>query len=165
MTAPATPNVSDVSTDTRTPVEVAVGILIREEDGALLFCTRPPGKPYAGYWEFAGGKIEAGESVEQALRRELHEELGITIEGALAWQVTQHDYPHALVRLHWCKVWRWQGTLEMREGQQMSWQRFPLSVHPVLPAAFAVLHLLELEQEALTAIPPALKNRYQINSC
>jgi 8-oxo-dGTP pyrophosphatase MutT (NUDIX family) len=48
-------------------------------DGALLLTTRPPGKVYAGYWEFPGGKIEAGETVEQALRRELHEELGVTI--------------------------------------------------------------------------------------
>src|SRR3546814_368024 len=55
--------------------EVAVGILVRA-DGALLLSSRPAGKPYAGYWEFPGGKLEAGETVEQALRRELEEELG-----------------------------------------------------------------------------------------
>ena len=62
----------------RKHTEVAVGILLRD-DGAMLLSTRPPGKPYAGYWEFPGGKLEAGETVEQALRRELIEELGVTI--------------------------------------------------------------------------------------
>jgi mutator protein MutT len=85
----------------------------------LLLSTRPEGKAYAGFWEFPGGKIEAGETVEEALRRELQEELGITIEGAEVWKVTEHDYPHALVRLHWCKVTVWSGEFEMREGQRM----------------------------------------------
>ena len=128
----------------RTHTEVAVGILLRG-DGALLLATRPPGKPYAGYWEFPGGKIEAGETVEQALRRELHEELGITIGPASVWRVTEHDYPHALVRLHWCKVYRWSGDFEMREGQTMAWQHFPLQVSPVLPGAYPVLDWLEQE--------------------
>ncbi|MDB5732398.1 MAG: 7,8-dihydro-8-oxoguanine-triphosphatase [Variovorax sp.] len=123
----------------RRHTEVAVGILIREGDGALLLSTRPAGKPYAGYWEFPGGKIEPGETVEQALRRELHEELGITIEAAERWKVTEHDYPHALVRLHWCKVTRWQGEFEMRESQAMRWQQLPLDVTPVLPGAYPVL--------------------------
>lgn len=60
----------------RKHTEVAVGVLLRESDGALLISSRPAGKPYAGYWEFPGGKLEAGESVEQALRRELIEEPG-----------------------------------------------------------------------------------------
>ncbi|VTU14615.1 8-oxo-dGTP diphosphatase [Variovorax sp. SRS16] len=71
-----------MTTSSRKHTEVAVGILIRSDDDALLLSTRPEGKPYAGYWEFPGGKLEAGETVEQALRRELHEELGITIAGA-----------------------------------------------------------------------------------
>ena len=99
----------------RTHTEVAVGILFRE-DGAMLLSTRPPGKPYAGYWEFPGGKLEQGETVVQALRRELVEELGVTIGDATVWKVTEHDYPHALVRLHWCKVFVWSGDFEMREG-------------------------------------------------
>ncbi|MGE8374982.1 MAG: NUDIX domain-containing protein, partial [Diaphorobacter nitroreducens] len=82
------------STPQRKHTEVAVGILLRE-DGAMLLSTRPTGKPYAGYWEFPGGKIEAGETVEQALRRELIEELGVTIGPVEAWKVTEHDYPHA----------------------------------------------------------------------
>lgn len=62
--------------------------------------------------------------MEQALRRrELIEELGVTIGQAHAWKVTEHDYPHALVRLHWCKVLQWSGEFEMREGQQMAWQQ------------------------------------------
>ena len=131
--------------ETRKHTEVAVGILIRA-DGALLLSTRPEGKAYAGYWEFPGGKIEAGETVTEALRRELIEELGVTIADAQEWKVTEHDYPHALVRLHWCKVFDWSGEFEMREGQQMAWQTFPLTVSPVLPGAYPVLDWLEAEQ-------------------
>lgn len=131
--------------DARKHTEVAVGILIRQ-DGALLLSTRPEGKAYAGYWEFPGGKIEAGETVTEALRRELIEELGVTIGEAHEWKVTEHDYPHALVRLHWCKVFDWSGAFEMREGQQMAWQSFPLTVSPVLPGAYPVLDWLEAEQ-------------------
>ena len=129
----------------RQHTEVAVGILLRP-DGAMLLTTRPPGKVYAGYWEFPGGKIEAGESVEQALRRELMEELGVTIGAAEVWKVTEHDYPHALVRLHWCKVWHWTGAFEMREGQQMAWQPWPPTVRPVLPGALPVLEWLAQER-------------------
>ena len=124
--------------------DVAVGILLRA-DGALLLTTRPAGKVYAGYWEFPGGKLEAGESVEQALRRELIEEIGVTIGAAQGWEVTEHDYPHALVRLHWCKVYAWSGELQMREGQAMSWQPWPPTVRPVLPGALPVLQGLAAE--------------------
>lgn len=129
----------------RKHTEVAVGILIRQ-DGALLLSTRPEGKAYAGYWEFPGGKIETGETVTEALRRELIEELGVTIGDACEWKVTEHDYPHALVRLHWCKVFDWAGDFEMREGQQMAWQIFPLTVSPVLPGAYPVLDWLAAER-------------------
>ena len=129
----------------RKHTEVAVGILLRA-DGALLLSTRPPGKVYEGYWEFPGGKIEAGESVEQALRRELIEELGVTIGAAEVWRVTEYDYPHALVRLHWCKVWQWTGEFEMREGQAMAWQHWPLEVRPILPGALPVLQWLAEER-------------------
>ena len=125
--------------------DVAVGILIRD-DGALLLTSRPEGKPYAGYWEFPGGKLEAGETVEQALRRELDEELGIIIGAAEAWKVTEHDYPHARVRLHWCKVRDWSGAFEMREAQQMAWQHWPIDVRPVLPGALPVLQWLADER-------------------
>ena len=124
--------VADGAAPARKHTEVAVGILFRE-DGAMLLSTRPPGKPYAGYWEFPGGKLEQGETVVQALRRELIEELGVTIGDAEVWKITEHDYPHALVRLHWCKVFVWSGEFEMREGQTMAWQQLPLDVQPVLP--------------------------------
>ena len=130
----------------RKHTEVAVGILIRPNDGALLLSTRPPGKAYAGYWEFPGGKIEQGETVGMALQRELQEELGIVIAGADVWKVTEHDYPHALVRLHWCKVSHWDGEFEMREGQAMRWQQLPLDVTPVLPGAYPVLAWLAEER-------------------
>ena len=129
----------------RVPVDVAVGVLI-DADERFLLTSRPTSKVYAGYWEFPGGKIEAGETVEEALRRELHEELGITIGGAQVWKTTEHDYPHALVRLHWCKVHEWAGEFEMREGQAMCWQQLPLDVSPVLPGAMPVLEWMAQER-------------------
>ena len=119
-------------------VDVAVGILIRT-DGDFLLTSRPPGKVYEGYWEFPGGKIEHGETVEQALRRELQEEIGITIGPVQAWKVEIVDYPHALVRLNFCKVFDWSGELQMHEGQTFSWQRLPVTVTPVLPGTLPVL--------------------------
>jgi 8-oxo-dGTP diphosphatase len=129
----------------RTPVDVAVGVLIGP-DGGFLLTSRPVGKVYAGYWEFPGGKVEAGETIEHALRRELHEELGITIGPARPWQVELMDYPHARVRLHFCKVFAWQGEFEMREGQTMAWQTLPVHVAPVLPGTVPVLGWLAAER-------------------
>lgn len=125
--------------------EVAVGVLL-QPDGAFLLTSRPQGKVYAGYWEFPGGKLEAGESVEQALRRELHEELGITIGPAELWKTQMVDYPHALVRLHFCKVRQWVGALEMREAQTFAWQQLPVAVVPVLPGTVPVLTWLAEER-------------------
>ncbi|HQS90875.1 MAG: 7,8-dihydro-8-oxoguanine-triphosphatase [Polaromonas sp. 39-63-203] len=119
-------------------VEVAVGVLIRP-DGDFLLTSRPPGKVYEGYWEFPGGKLEAGETVEQALRRELREEIGIAIGPVEAWKVETVDYPHALVRLNFCKVFEWSGALHMHEGQTFAWQRLPVTVAPVLPGTLPVL--------------------------
>ncbi|UST54823.1 NUDIX domain-containing protein [Comamonadaceae bacterium OTU4NAUVB1] len=147
---------SPVAPSARAHTEVAVGILIRAADDALLLSTRPPGKPYAGFWEFPGGKIEMGETVEQALRRELHEELGITLDAAEVWRVTEHDYPHARVRLHWCKVLQWRGDFEMREGQAMRWQQLPLGVSPVLPGALPVLRWLADERGVTDILGPGV---------
>ena len=122
----------------RAPVDVAVGVLV-DAGGRFLLTSRPEGKVYAGHWEFPGGKLEPGESVEAALRRELHEELGITIGPVHPWKVDLMDYPHALVRLHFCKVYAWHGAFEMREGQQMAWQDLPVQVAPVLPGTVPVL--------------------------
>jgi 8-oxo-dGTP diphosphatase len=129
----------------REPVDVAVGVLI-DSEGRFLITSRPAGKVYAGHWEFPGGKVEAGESVEAALQRELHEELGITIGAAQRWKTTLHDYPHALVRLHFCKVFDWHGDFEMREAQQMAWQTLPVAVAPLLPGTLPVLAWLADER-------------------
>jgi 8-oxo-dGTP diphosphatase len=129
----------------RTPVDVAVGVLV-DAGGRFLLTSRPAGKVYAGYWEFPGGKLEVGESVEGALRRELHEELGIEIGAAEAWKVEVVDYPHARVRLHFCKVRSWQGAFEMREGQRMAWQTLPVDVMPVLPGTVPVLRWFAAER-------------------
>lgn len=133
----------------RTPIDVAVGVLVERTpagEGRFLLTSRPQGKVYAGYWEFPGGKLEAGESVEQALRRELHEELGITIGAVHPWKVELVDYPHALVRLHFCKVYDWSGEFEMREGQSMVWQDLPVQVQPVLPGTVPVLQWFAAER-------------------
>ena len=122
----------------RKVVEVAVGVMI-QADGRFLLTSRPPGKLYAGYWEFPGGKLEPGESVEQALRRELREEIGISIGAVHAWKAEMVDYPHALVRLHFCKVFEWTGELQMHEAQAFAWQSLPLTVQPVLPGTIPVL--------------------------
>jgi 8-oxo-dGTP diphosphatase len=129
----------------RAVVDVAVGVLIRP-DGDFLLTSRPAGKVYEGYWEFPGGKLEVGETVEQALQRELHEELGITIGPAALWKVELVDYPHALVRLSFCKVFSWSGDLQMREAQSFAWQRLPVQVMPVLPGTVPVLQWLAEER-------------------
>ncbi len=134
----------------REPVDVAVGVLIERDaygaEGRFLLTSRPEGKVYAGYWEFPGGKLEAGESVDAALRRELIEELGITIGTTHPWRVEIIDYPHARVRLHFCKVYEWQGAFEMREGQSMAWQTLPVEVQPVLPGTVPVLQWFAQER-------------------
>ena len=122
----------------RKEMEVAVGVLLRP-DGAFLLTSRPQGKVYEGYWEFPGGKVEPGESMEQALRRELQEEIGITIGTVHPWKVERVDYPHALVRLNFCKVFDWHGELQMHEGQSFAWQTLPVQVQPVLPGTVPVL--------------------------
>ena len=128
----------------RTLVDVAVGVLIRP-NGDFLLTSRPPGKAYAGYWEFPGGKLEAGETVAQALSRELTEELGITIGALTPWKLSMVDYPHALVRLNFCKVFNWVGELQMREAQSFAWQRLPVQVEPILPGTVPVLDWLACE--------------------
>ena len=120
--------------------EVAVGILI-DAQGRYLLTSRPEGKVYAGYWEFPGGKLEAGETVEQALRRELQEEIG----PVLVWRNALVDYPHALVRLHFCKVYDWTGELHMHEGQAFCWELLPVACRPILPGTVPVLEWLTEE--------------------
>jgi len=132
----------------RPVTEVAVGVL-RRADGHYLLAQRPEGKPYAGYWEFPGGKIEQGESVEAALARELREELGIDIDIKTCerWHTLEHDYPHAYVRLHFCKVTAWRGEPQGCEGQALAWQTLPTTVAPLLPATLPVLQWLAQEDQ------------------
>lgn len=121
-----------------------MGVLI-DAQGRFLLTTRPPGKVYAGYWEFPGGKVEPGETVAEALRRELQEEIGVTVGEVYRWREKLVDYPHALVRLNFCRVYDWVGELHMHEGQQCAWQTLPVEVSPVLPGTVPVLAWLEDE--------------------
>ena len=133
--------------DSNRPVtEVAAGILL-DTEGRYLLGQRPEGKPYAGYWEVPGGKIEAGESVFMALKRELQEELGIDIESSEELVVLEHDYPHAYVRLHVSIIRKWTGVPKGCEGQVLSWQLLSYAlptVEPLLPAAWPMLEKLKL---------------------
>jgi len=110
----------------------------------MLAC-RPPGKAYAGYWEFPGGKVEPGESLEAALARELHEELGIVVARACRWITRVFAYEHATVRLNFFRVFEWQGDPHPHEGQIFSWQ-LPdkVTVAPLLPANFPIVKALTL---------------------
>jgi len=138
-------------------VEV-VAAVIERPDGRFLLAQRPAGKVYAGYWEFPGGKVETGESLLAALARELHEELGIMIGPVVQWKTDVVDYPHALVRLHFCKVFDWSGELLMREQQLFSWQKLPVQLTPVLPGALPVLAWLEQEVAGAGSSRPASSN-------
>jgi 8-oxo-dGTP diphosphatase len=125
-------------------IEVAAAVIL-QDDGRFLLAQRPAGKPYAGYWEFPGGKVEDGESPEVALRRELHEELGIDVDRAYPWLTRDYDYAHAAVRLRFFRVVDWHGSLQAREAQDFAWQLpHELAVSPLLPANGSVLRALAL---------------------
>ncbi|MDX1669247.1 MAG: Nudix family hydrolase [Limnobacter sp.] len=125
-----------------TRVDVAVAVVFNS-DGQVLWGSRPEGKPYAGYWEFPGGKVEPGESVWQALVRELREELGITAHSGAPWFVIDHDYEHAKVRLHLVRVWAYSGKPKALEGQTFCWGALSSrTVAPILPATEPLLPVL-----------------------
>lgn len=134
----------------RDVVNVAVGVLLRPS-GEFLLTTRPAGKVYAGYWEFPGGKIEPSETLEDALRRELVEEIGVHALEMARWKEQRVDYPHALVHLHFVKVTSWIGELQMREAQRFAWQSLPVQVSPMLPGALPVLEWLQQERSGQDA--------------
>ncbi len=151
-------------------VDVAAAV-VQRSDGSFLLAQRPVGKVYAGYWEFPGGKIEAGETPAAALKRELEEELGITALRVYPWLTRVFEYPHATVRLHFQRVVRWRGEPQSKEAQAFVWQQpGNLHVEPMLPANSAVLKALQLpaqyaitnatalgEKEALARLESALR--------
>jgi 8-oxo-dGTP diphosphatase len=129
--------------DTRI-TEVAAAVIERP-DGYFLLAQRPAGKPYSGFWEFPGGKIEAGEDPRTALIRELREELGIEVREATPWITLVYAYTHATVRLHFLRVTRWDGEPQPLEDQAIKWQRVGSpDVSPMLPANAPVLAALAL---------------------
>ncbi|CAG0929522.1 CTP pyrophosphohydrolase [Rhodocyclaceae bacterium] len=127
-----------------TIVEAAAAVILRP-DGHFLLGRRPPGKPYAGYWEFPGGKIEPGETASQALVRELREELGIEADRFTPWITREFVYPHAHVRLHFFRVSGWHGEIRDIHHDALAWKRTDnVDVSPMLPANVAVLRGLTL---------------------
>jgi 8-oxo-dGTP diphosphatase len=123
--------------------EVAAAVI--ERPGEFLLAQRPEGKPYPGYWEFPGGKIEAGEGPREALVRELEEELGIRVTDATPWITRVYAYTHATVRLHFWRVTAWTGEPQPLEDQAIKWQRVGApDVAPMLPANAPVLAALAL---------------------
>lgn len=135
-------------------IHVAAGLILRA-DGALLLAQRPGDKPWSGWWELPGGKIESGESVLAALARELKEELDIDVTQATPWVTYEHEYPKNFVRLSFCRVTGWNGTPTGIEGQALAWvdphQAIP--VGPLLPATEPPLRWLQLpDRYLLTSI-------------
>ena len=135
------------------PVDVAVAVLIRP-DGKALLARRPASKVYAGYWEFPGGKVEPGEPVIEALKREIREELGVEIGRAHPWITRVFAYPHATVRLHFHRVTAWRGEPRALEHEAIAWQRPEAAeLAPMLPANGPVLRALSLPDEyAITRV-------------
>ena len=131
-------------------VEVSAGILLRKTANGCeyLLAQRPPDKVYGGYWEFPGGKLEAGESFHDALVRELLEELGIEIKQAAPWLCREFTYPHARVRLKFFRVTSWQGEIHPHEHTGAIWTRLgdTPAVTPVLPANGPILRALVLPE-------------------
>jgi len=128
-------------------IEVVAAVLERA-DGSFLLARRPPGKVYAGWWEFPGGKVEAGEPLPRALERELQEELGIRVGKAYPWVTRVHVYEHGTVMIHFFRVVQWQGEPHPHEGQAFVWQRLDQPVvEPMLPANGPVLASLALPLE------------------
>lgn len=141
-------------------VEVAAAVLLREgtHGTEYLLAQRPQGKVYAGYWEFPGGKVEAGESFQQALVREIQEELGVTIDRAWPWLSCEFTYPHAKVRLKFFRAMSWHGEIKPLEHSGIVWVGIgdDIPVTPVLPANGPILRALTLP--ATYAITNAAEN-------
>ena len=131
-------------------IDVAVGIVLRD-DGRVLLGQRPAGKPWPEWWELPGGKIEPGETVREALVRELKEELDIDVTAATPWVTYVHEYPKTIVRLAFWKVTAWNGEARGMEDQALAWvnPHGSLEVGPVLPATEPPLRWLTLPERYL----------------
>ena len=123
-------------------------VALIDADGRILLAKRPEGKSLAGLWEFPGGKVEEGERPEQALIRELKEELGIDVEQSCLAPLTfaSHAYEdfHLLMPLYVCR--RWKGLAQGLEGQELKWVRAKdLRNYPMPPADLPLIpHLMDL---------------------
>lgn len=125
-------------------IHAAVAVF-RRADAWVLLAERPAGKGWAGWWEFPGGKIEVGETVLEALLREIQEELGVEVTTAHPWIIRTFSYPEKTVKLHFFIVTQWHGELKSVEGQKLSWQDpANLKVSPILPANLPVIAALAL---------------------
>jgi 8-oxo-dGTP diphosphatase len=127
------------------PLVLVAAVALVDPDGRVLIAQRPAGKSMAGLWEFPGGKVDAGETPEQALVRELHEELGIeTATSCLApIAFASHGYEtfHLLMPVFACR--KWTGTPQPREGQALKWvPPAELAHYPMPPADLPLVGLL-----------------------
>jgi 8-oxo-dGTP diphosphatase len=127
---------------------LVVACALVDVDKRVLIAQRPPDKALAGFWEFPGGKLDPGERPEQALIRELHEEIGITVQEACLAPLTfaSHAYDdfHLLMPLYICR--RWEGQVIAREGQTLAWVRAnKLRDYKMPPADIPLIpHLIDL---------------------
>ncbi|HKS93642.1 MAG TPA: Nudix family hydrolase [Gammaproteobacteria bacterium] len=132
-----------------------VAAVLKDGQGRVLVNQRPAGKPWAGYWEFPGGKIEAGETPRAALERELQEELGLTVHAAQAWLQLSHDYPERRVELNVWRVQRYSGAAQAHEGQAFAWMRPEALVGlNLLPADAPIVRALRLPPHMLVTPSP-----------
>jgi 8-oxo-dGTP diphosphatase len=111
-------------------VHVAVGVIFNSQQNQILIAKRPEHLHQGGLWEFPGGKVSAGERVDQALKRELIEELGITVIGAQPLMVVEHDYSDKQVFLDIWTVTQFKGNAQGAEGQQIKWVDLPELYRP-----------------------------------
>jgi 8-oxo-dGTP diphosphatase len=143
---------SDLNPANKPRIHVAAGLVLRA-DGALLLGQRPADKPWPGWWELPGGKLEPGETALQALARELKEEIDITVTRATRWVTYVHEYPKNIVRLDFCKVTGWEGEPHGLENQELAWID-PLQaphVGPLLPATEPPMRWLRVPQHYLVS--------------
>ena len=154
-------------------IKVVGGLIIQENK--LLIAQRTKNSDHPLKWEFPGGKIKQNESPEDALKRELKEELGINIDGCSPWIIRHHSYEHASVRLHFFLVSQWSGDVIPQENQNIKWSdlRNP-EVTPILeansvifkalslPPIYAITNFSELKDKFLIALKRKIENGLQL---